>query len=122
MTYAVPVLMPLPFGARISSEGRLRPPRSELAEPRTVIGLDLNPGTGLPGGYLATGSREQQPGLSKAFVESLRSVGYRVGENVVFEYRFANGEMERLPALAAELVRLGVDVISTGNTANTVRP
>ena len=73
-------------------------------------------------GYLATGLREQQLGLSKAFVEGLCSVGYRVGENVVFEYRFANGEMERLPAFAAELVRLGGDFISTGNTANTVRP
>ena len=71
-------------------------------------------------GYLATGSREEQPGLIEAFVEGLRSVGYRVGENVVIEYRFANGEMERLPALAADLVRLGVDVIATGNTANTV--
>jgi putative ABC transport system substrate-binding protein len=71
-------------------------------------------------GYLATGSQEQQPGLIKAFVEGLRSVGYRVGENVVIEYRFADGETERLPALAADLVRLGVDVISTGNTTNTV--
>ena len=53
--------------------------------------------------------------LSKAFEEGLRSLGYRIGENVVIEYRFANGEMERLPALAADLVRLGVDVIVTGN-------
>jgi len=43
--------------------------------------------------------------------EGLRSLGYRVGENVAIEYRFANGELERLPALATELVRLGVDVI-----------
>ena len=71
-------------------------------------------------GYLATGSREQILGLTKAFVEGLWSVGYRVGENVVIEYRFADGETERVPALAAELVRLGVDVISVGNTANTV--
>jgi putative tryptophan/tyrosine transport system substrate-binding protein len=71
-------------------------------------------------GYLALGSREQQLGLINAFVEGLRSVGYRVGENVVIEYRFADGETERVPALAAELVRLGVDVIAAGNTANTV--
>jgi putative ABC transport system substrate-binding protein len=50
----------------------------------------------------------------KVFEEGLRSLGYRVGENVVIEYRFADGEVERLPALAAELVRLGVDVIVTG--------
>jgi putative ABC transport system substrate-binding protein len=71
-------------------------------------------------GYLATGSREQVLDLTKAFVEGLRSVGYRVGENLVIEHRFADGETERVPALAAELVRLGVDVISVGNTANTI--
>ena len=51
--------------------------------------------------------------------EGLRSLGYRVGENVVIEYRFADDEIERLPALAAELVRLGVDIIVTGNNPNT---
>ena len=40
---------------------------------------------------LAFGSWEQQIHLSKAFEEGLRSLGYRVGENVVIEYRFANG-------------------------------
>jgi putative ABC transport system substrate-binding protein len=49
--------------------------------------------------------------LTTAFEEGLRSLGYRVGENVVIEYRFADGQMERLPAVAAELVRLGVDII-----------
>jgi putative ABC transport system substrate-binding protein len=71
-------------------------------------------------GYLMIASREQQLHLIKAFEEGLRSLGYRVGENVVIEYRLANGEMERLPALAAELVRLGVDVIVTGVNPNTV--
>jgi putative ABC transport system substrate-binding protein len=56
----------------------------------------------------------------KAFEEGLRKPGYRVGENVVIEYRFANGEMERLPALAADLVRLGVDIIVSGNNVTTV--
>jgi putative tryptophan/tyrosine transport system substrate-binding protein len=54
------------------------------------------------------------------FEESLRSLGYRVGENVIIEYRFANGEVERLPALAADLVRLGMDIIVTGSNLNTV--
>ncbi len=66
-------------------------------------------------GYLAFASREQQIHLSKAFEEGLRSLGYRVGENVVIEYRYANRQLERLPALAADLVRLGVDVIVTGS-------
>jgi len=68
-------------------------------------------------GYLVIGSRERN---KEAFEESLRGLGYRVGENVVIEYRFANGEMERLPALAADLARLGVDIIVTGFNPSTV--
>src|SRR6266513_3799576 len=71
-------------------------------------------------GYLGIAAREQQLHLIKAFEEGLRNLGYRAGENVVIEYRFADGEMERLPALAADLVRLGVDVIVTGVNPNTV--
>jgi len=71
-------------------------------------------------GYFVFGSREQEIHLSKAFEEGLRSLGYRVGENVVIEYRSANGQLERLPALAADLVRLGVDVIVTAAHQNTV--
>jgi putative ABC transport system substrate-binding protein len=66
-------------------------------------------------GYLTVASREQQMHLIRAFEEGLRSLGYRLGENVVIEYRFANGQLERLPALAADLVRLGMDVIVTGS-------
>ena len=65
-------------------------------------------------GYQSIASREQTLHFVKAFEEGLRSLGYRPGENVVIEYRFADGEMERLPALAADLVRLGVDIIITG--------
>src|SRR5258705_4365221 len=68
-------------------------------------------------GWLSIGAEGQQLHLIKAFEDGLRSLGYSVGENVVIEYRFANGEMERLPALAADLVRLGVDVIVTGNAS-----
>jgi ABC-type uncharacterized transport system substrate-binding protein len=72
-------------------------------------------------GYLSIGSREQTLHFIKAFEEGLRSLGYRVGENVVIEYRFANGEMERLPANAADLVRLGVDIIvATGINPSAV--
>jgi putative tryptophan/tyrosine transport system substrate-binding protein len=71
-------------------------------------------------GYFAIQSRERSRHLTKAFEEGLRSLGYRVGENVVIEYRFADGEMGRLPVLAADLVGLGVDVIVAGNNVNTV--
>ncbi len=70
-------------------------------------------------GYLAGGSRQTQPHLVKAFEEGLRSLGYRVGQNVVIEYGFADGEVQRLPALAAEMVRLGVDAIVSGNSLST---
>src|SRR5205823_631686 len=46
----------------------------------------------------------------------------RVGENVVIEYRFANGQIERLPELASDLVRLGVDIIVTGTNPTTLAP
>jgi putative tryptophan/tyrosine transport system substrate-binding protein len=67
-------------------------------------------------GYLSIGSREQTLHFIKAFEEGLRSLGYRVGENVVIEYRFANGEMERLPANVADVVRLGVYIIVAAGT------
>ena len=68
-------------------------------------------------GYLSVGFRERTLNFTEAFEGGLRSLGYRVGENVAIEYRFANGEMEQLPALATDSVRLGVDVIiaSGGN-------
>ena len=73
-------------------------------------------------GYLSIASREQTLHYIAAFEEGLRSLGYRVGENVVVEYRFTNGEMERLPALAADLVGLGVDVIVSGPIRIPLRP
>jgi putative ABC transport system substrate-binding protein len=71
-------------------------------------------------GYFAITSRERSLHFMKAFEEGLRSLGYRVGGNVVIEYRFADGEMGRLPALATDLVGLGVDVIVSGNNLTTV--
>src|SRR5258708_10740414 len=71
-------------------------------------------------GYLAFASREQQIHLSRAFEEGLRSLGYRVGENVVIEYRYANRQLERLPALAADLVRLAPAPLLTPSPPPTV--
>jgi putative tryptophan/tyrosine transport system substrate-binding protein len=61
-------------------------------------------------GYLLGSTREQEPAL-EAFLEGMRALGYVEGQNLVMEYRAAEGQYERLPALAAELVRLKVDVL-----------
>jgi putative ABC transport system substrate-binding protein len=60
-------------------------------------------------GVLFIGGRNQ-PHLD-AFKQGLRERGYTEGKNIVLEYRYAEGVIDRLPALAAELVRLKVDVI-----------
>jgi putative tryptophan/tyrosine transport system substrate-binding protein len=49
--------------------------------------------------------------FQKEFKEGLREFGYVEGQNIAFEFRSAEGKLDRLPALAAELVRLRVDVI-----------
>ncbi len=56
------------------------------------------------------------PHLREAFRQGLRDLGYVEGRNVEIEYRDAEGKDERLPALAAELVALKVDVILAGGT------
>jgi putative ABC transport system substrate-binding protein len=66
-------------------------------------------------GYLAT-SRGPSPHLQLAFLQGLRDLGYAEGHDVVIEYRDADGKLERLPALAAELVGLKVDVIVAVST------
>ena len=54
--------------------------------------------------------------LIDAFRQGLRQLGYEEGRNFVFEARFADGKLERLPELAAELVKLNVDVIVASST------
>jgi len=66
-------------------------------------------------GFLLGASGESVASLFRAFDEGLRELGYVEGRNIVCEQRYAAGKMERLPELAAELVRLPVDVIVTGS-------
>jgi ABC-type uncharacterized transport system substrate-binding protein len=55
----------------------------------------------------------------EAFRKGLRELGYSEGKNISIDYRFAEGEADRLPVLAAELVRLKVDVIVTSGPIPT---
>src|SRR5881394_168740 len=66
-------------------------------------------------GYLAN-NPATSPYLREAFLQGLRDLGYVEGRNLVIEYREAEGKADRLPALAAELVALKVDVILAGGS------
>ena len=70
-------------------------------------------------GYLTGASPSDVSARVKAFRLGLREVGYNEGKNILIEYRYAEGASERLPALAADLVRLKVDVIVTTGAAAT---
>jgi len=71
-------------------------------------------------GYLSP-NRAATPHVRDAFLQGLRDVGYVEGRNVAIEYRDAEGKVERLPTLAAELVALKVDVIVTENSTLAAR-
>ncbi len=65
-------------------------------------------------GFLS--GRSGPSNTDEAFRQGLRDLGYVEGKNIAIEYRWAHGNIERLPALAADLIRLRVDVIVTGST------
>jgi putative tryptophan/tyrosine transport system substrate-binding protein len=62
-------------------------------------------------GLLSARSSSSESRRAEAFRQGLRDLGYVEGKNIVIDYRYAEGKSERLPDLAAELVRLKVDVI-----------
>src|SRR5262252_3605868 len=62
-------------------------------------------------GYLSTPTRQSVERGVEAFLRKLRQLGWVEGQNLVVEYRWADGNVERLPGLAAELVQMKVDVI-----------
>jgi ABC-type uncharacterized transport system substrate-binding protein len=63
-------------------------------------------------GFLETRSPDLIADRLRAFRQGLKDTGYVEGENVTIEYRWAENQMDRLPALAAELVRRQVAVIA----------
>jgi putative tryptophan/tyrosine transport system substrate-binding protein len=68
-------------------------------------------------GILIGSSASSYSARVEAFRQRLRELGYVEGKNIVIEYRYAEGKLERLPDLAAELVGLKVDVIVTTGQA-----
>jgi putative ABC transport system substrate-binding protein len=71
-------------------------------------------------GFLNGAVREQMADFVAAFVEGLKESGYIEGQNVLLEYRWANGAYERLPEMAAELVGRKVSIIAAFGT-QTIR-
>ena len=70
-------------------------------------------------GFLGTGSAAGMAPWVEALRMGLRDLGYVEGRNIAVEYRWADGNYERAPALAAELVRLKVDLLVTHGTPGT---
>jgi putative tryptophan/tyrosine transport system substrate-binding protein len=99
--------------------------RRQLVQGAGAVGLGLLAGCGRWPGQMAPAQIARIGFLApvtlqpryEAFQAGLRDLGYIDGQNVVFEFRSAEGHDERLPTLAAELVQLRVDVIVAGGTS-----
>ena len=72
-------------------------------------------------GYLSPVSSSRDSTRREGFLRGLREHGYIRGQNLVIEYRFADGNLDRQHQLAAELVRLNVHVILAGGGTPTAR-
>src|SRR5262245_5973027 len=71
-------------------------------------------------GFLAAPSRSDRTPMRDPFVQGLRELGWVEGKDVAIEYRYADGRADRLSELAAELVRLKVDLIFASSTTVAV--
>lgn len=88
---------------------------------RPLQGLAQTPAKRVPRiGFLGVSTASAWTARVDAFREGLRDLGYVEGRNIAIEFRFAQGQYDRLPELAAELVRLKVDVIVTHSVPGTL--
>ena len=73
-------------------------------------------------GYLSQRSPTDSASIVAAFRQGLKEVGYVEGQNVAIEFRYAEGQIDRVPALARDLVRRKVNVfVATGGTGSVVQ-
>ena len=72
-------------------------------------------------GYLANGDPASESGRAEAIRLALRELGHIEGQNIAIEYRYAEGKPDRYAELAAELVRLKVDIIVVAGGSAPVR-
>ena len=94
----------------VSCLGVLLTPLASLAqEPKKIPRI----------GFLSAVSPSTISARLDAFRQGLRDLGYVEGKNIVIEWRSAEGKSDRLPGLAAELVRLKVDLVVSGGPATT---
>jgi len=102
---------------------KLLPTRLATAVVLLLLAAPLAPAAAQPSekvprvGVLNPRTRSDASPQIEAFVQGLRELGWVDGKNIVIEYRWAEGRSDRLPDLAAELVRLKVDVIFAANTS-----
>jgi putative tryptophan/tyrosine transport system substrate-binding protein len=73
-------------------------------------------------GYLSSSDLATESSRSEPIRQALRELGYIEGQNIATEYRYSEGKNDRLPELAAELVRLKVDIIIAGGSRWSWRP
>ena len=73
-------------------------------------------------GYLSSQDLATESARSERIRRALRELGYIEGQNIAFEYRYAEGKFDRAPELATELVRLKVDMIVVGGGTRWVQP
>src|SRR5947207_4301914 len=71
-------------------------------------------------GFMGNSTAALEANLVGPFRDGLRELGYQEGRNIVIEYRWAEGNYERFPALVAELLAVPVDVIVTAGTPATL--
>ena len=79
-------------------------------------GRGTGAGKGTKIGLLGPGSSSDSASSREILLKALHELGYIDGKNITIEYRYADNKVERLPALADELVRLKADVLVTTST------